>query len=97
MNPTYIDKYINYIKDLLNNHISVADFVTTDEFKKFRQENLITFRDAAIVDQFFLGYYGEFWTSAYDYPKEGEIIINKITNHKIGKACNVGILTFSII
>ena len=82
--------YINYINKLLEHNIKLEDITNHTDFRKFREENLITFRDARKVDELFFNSSGSCWTSAFNYPKEGERIQGK------GIATDVGILTFNL-
>lgn len=81
--------YVEYIESLLQNGIKLEEITSLEEFREFRKNNLISFGDAAIVDRIFFGFSGTRWTSAFNYPKENEIINEKL------KAIDVGILTFN--
>lgn len=83
-------EYMKYMKketDNINNQI-------IDYFINLRKSNLITFGCASIIDSMNFGYSGNFWISAYNYPREGDPIYKN--QKKIGTAKNVGLLTFSI-
>jgi hypothetical protein len=84
------NKYIEYINEKLRNGVNLEDITSDDNFRSFRTENLICFRDAQEIDRLFFSFSGTLWLSAYNYPKERETI------NKIYKAKNVGILTFDI-
>lgn len=85
------EKYVDFIDYLINEEeMDVENIIESDIFKDFRVNNLITFGDAALIDMKYVGTSGSFWRSAYNYPKESDIINDNY------KAVNVGLLTFSI-
>jgi hypothetical protein len=84
------NKYIEYINEKLRNGIDLKNITSNDNFRSFRKENLICFRDAQEIDELFFSFSGTCWLSAYNYPKERETINNTFI------AKNVGILTFDI-
>lgn len=84
------NKYIEYISEKLRNGVNLEDITSDDNFRSFRKENLISFRDAQEIDELFFGFSGTLWLSAYKYPK------NKQKINIIHEAINVGILTFNI-
>jgi hypothetical protein len=94
-----IINYLDFIKNIFNENeninINIKNISSLDSFKNFRKENLINFGEASQIDQFIFGHSGNYWLSAYSYPREGDEII--IGNIVIGVAINVGLLTFNIV
>ncbi len=88
----FISTYLEFAFDLMNEGVNLHDISQKESFHAFRKENLINFHDAAKVDQELFGYYGGYWTSAYDYPQEGQDVYKD--GIYMGKAINVGLLTF---
>ena len=84
------NKYIEYINEKLRNGVNLEDITSDDNFRSFRKENLISFRDAQEIDELFFSFSGTRWLSAYNYPK------NKQKINTILEAVDVGILTFNI-
>ena len=84
------NKYIEYINEKLRNGVNLEDITSDDNFRSFRKENLISFREAQEIDELFFGFSGSLWLSAYNYPK------NKQKINKIYETVDVGILTFNI-
>lgn len=82
--------YIDFIQNMIDNGIDINDIVNQNEFRNFRSNNLITIRDAQMIDIMYFGHCGGYWLSAYNYPIEGEYIDNR------GLAEDVGLLTFNI-
>jgi len=50
--------YLEYINDLLDKGINLKDITSSNEFKNFRRNNLISFKDAVFVDMYFFGFSG---------------------------------------
>ena len=95
MTIDYVSTYLSYVNDLLNNQIvDIRQIKDLPEFQTFRRENLITISDAWKVDEQLFGTSGGFWMSAYDYPSEGDVVYMK--GKYMGRAVNVGLLTFNI-
>ena len=91
--------YIQFIHDLMiNENIDLSEVSHTEAFQNFRRQNLINFQDAARVDNELFGHSGGYWTSAYNYPREGQDIYRNQNGVSIylGRAVDVGILTFHI-
>lgn len=82
--------FMKYIK----NEVNEKNEQLFEYFQNLRKNNLITFNDASYVDYQKFGYCGNRWTSAFNYPREGEKVY--IGGKIIGIARNVGLLTFSI-
>jgi len=97
INYDMINKYVNFIEDLMvsNSIVDGCKMITDlEEFREFRKINLITIGDARYVDMYFHGKSGNFWVSAYDYPEENQELIDNRCFVK--EARDVGILTFNI-
>lgn len=91
--------YLQFIGDLMiDENIDLNEVSHTEAFQNFRRQNLINFKDAARVDNELFGYSGGFWTSAYNYPREGQNIYRDQDGVPIyfGRAVHVGILTFHL-
>lgn len=90
--------YVKYISELIVLHsidsINTIGVTDLEDFREFRMNNLITIKDAKLVDMYFNGKCGDFWLSAYDYPDENQEIYSN--QRFIGEACDVGFLTFNI-
>ena len=90
----YVSTYLEFANDLMNNGINLHDISQQESFHAFRKNNLINFGNAAKVDQELFGYSGGYWTSAFGYPREGDDVYRD--SIYLGKAINVGLLTFDI-
>lgn len=90
-----IEKYEKIIEDLLNRGLTIEDISSSTEFQEFRENNLICFGDAVVIDEKYTSTSGDRWMSAYNYPVKDETIYKN--NEFVGKAVNVGLLTFSIM
>jgi dihydrodipicolinate synthase/N-acetylneuraminate lyase len=82
--------YIKYIKKETNE----TNFQLINYFKNLCENNPIAFINATNIDYRIFGYYGGYWTAAYNYPREGYPIYEE--GEIIGTARNVGLLTFTI-
>jgi hypothetical protein len=97
INYDMINKYVNFIEDLMvsNSIVDGCKMITDlEEFREFRKINLITIGDARYVDMYFHGKSGKFWVSAYDYPEENQELIDN--GCFVKEARDVGILTFNM-
>ena len=95
MVASMFDKYVEFIDSLINNeNYDILDIINSERFRNFRTNNLITFGEAAMIDEKYTGNYGHFWRSAYNYPIENQIINNSDSEFK---AVDVGLLTFNIV
>lgn len=99
INYDMLKKYVHFIEDLmiLNSIFKINNFhkiTDLEDFREFRKNNLITMKDAKLVDMYFYGKCGNYWLSAYDYPKENEEIYKN--GCFVGESYDVGILTFNI-
>jgi len=90
-----IEKYEKFIEDLLNKSLTIEDISSSTEFQGFRENNLICFGDAVVIDEKYTSTCGDRWRSAFNYPIEDESVYKN--NEFVGKAVNVGLLTFSIM
>jgi hypothetical protein len=88
--------YLRFVMNILfeNEEQDIKNITKLDSFRDFRKQNLISFADAREVDNIIFGHSGSYWISAYSYPEEGQEI--ERDNIVIGKAKNVGLLTFDI-
>jgi hypothetical protein len=93
ISSSYISLYINKIEEYLQNGYELNQIAYLDSFQRFRKNNLISFGEAAEVDAYFFGTSGNYWMSAFNYPKNNDILL--IQNEEY-IAKNVGILTFKI-
>jgi hypothetical protein len=96
MTVDYVSTYLSYVNELLNNQIvdNISQIKDLPEFQTFRRNNLITISDAWKVDEQLFGTSGGYWMSAYDYPSEGDDVYMR--GNYMGRAVNVGLLTFNI-
>ena len=92
----FVNIYINFTNELIQNGTvnSIHEIKDLEVFRIFRGQNLINFEDAKIVDETLFGHSGDFWTSSYNYPSEGDYINNNFISN--GIAFNIGLLTFNI-
>ena len=88
--------YLSFVMNLLlqNEVQDMKNITKLDSFRDFRKQNLISFGNAREVDNIIFGHSGSYWISAYSYPEEAQEI--ERDNIVIGKAKNVGLLTFDI-
>lgn len=99
MTIDYVNLYIQFIRDLMiNENIDLSEVSHTESFQHFRIQNLINFQDAVRVDNELFGHSGGYWTTAYNYPREGQDVYHDQNDGRIylGRAVDVGILTFDI-
>ena len=88
--------YLSFVMNLLlqDEVQDMKNITKLDSFRDFRKQNLISFGNAREVDNIIFGHSGSYWISAYSYPEEAQEI--ERDNIVIGKAKNVGLLTFDI-
>lgn len=96
----FVTIYLNFAHSLIIEGENLDGISQLESFQNFRIQNLINFGEARLVDEELFGYSGGYWTSAYNYPQEGENIYRVNQNGErtyIGKAINVGLLTFDVV
>ena len=83
------EKY-DFITELSECHLSLQEI--NEQF--YNVYAPITIYEAQILDYYTQGHNGRYWVTAYDFPKEDEIILIDDIRHI---ARNVGIFTFDLI
>ncbi len=94
----FVHAYLTFARNLINDGVELESISQLESFQTFRKQNLINFGEAVEVDLELFGYHGDYWTSAFNFPLEGQDVYRVIGDEKtyLGKAINVCLLTFDI-